>query len=797
MKIPYNWLKDYVKTDASVEEVAAAVAAIGTEVEEIIYPRQDMTRVVAGKIVKIERHPDADRLVVCQIDVGEEQLQIVTGADNVFEGALVPVAMHGSLLPNGLKIKKGKLRGVESMGMLCSGEELLLKESDWPGAGVDGILILEEAMPGQDMREVLMQNDTVIDFEVGANRADLLCMLGVARETAAALDVPLEIPTPSFTEKGGSIEDYVKVTIDAQDLCPRYMARAIHNVQIAPSPKWMQERLYAAGMRPINNIVDITNFVMLETGQPMHAFDGADITGKHIVVRRANEGECLTTLDGNTHELTDSMLLITDESGPIGIAGIMGGENSEIKPDTKTVVFESAKFMYGNIRQTSRSLGISSESSMRYSKGLDSTTAEYALHRACQLVEELGAGEVVSGEIDKLYEDLAETAFTVTTAQINARLGTQLTTGQMIACLARVGIGAQERETGTIHCVIPRYRMDIFAYADIAEEVARIYGYDNIPESISAIKLNARPMPDPDKKKDALRGLLSSIGYYECQTFSFMGMHELDKLHIALEDKLRKAVTIINPLGDDRGYMRTTLLPAMLQNISYNINQKNTHLRLFEASKVYLPESLPLVDTLPEEHQTLIMAITKDVGDFYALKGDLEKAFDVLGVDDVSYKENEAPYLHPGIRADVCVKGVLVGVIGEVHPDVAENYDLPAGTIVATVDIAMLAGSADDKKYQPIPRFPALERDIAVVLRANIEAANVQACIEANGGKYLSAVRLFDVYQAKALGENMKSLAYALQFRSSEGTLTDDLIEGDMQNILDALQEELGATLRK
>lgn len=797
MKIPYKWLIDYVKTDASAEEIAAAVASIGTEVEEIIHPTIAMEKVVVGKITSIEKHPDADKLQVCQLDIGEDALvQIVTGAENVFPGAYVPVALHGAKLPNGLKIKKSKLRGVPSYGMLCSGEELLLTGSAWPGADVDGILILEDVEIGVDMQDLLPQSDVVIDFEVGANRADCLSILGIAREAGAALDVPVKAPVPTFTEAGDDIQDYVKVTVKDTDLCPRYMARAVKNVVIAPSPKWMQERLLAAGMRPISNIVDITNFVMLETGQPLHAFDKEDIHGAHIIVRRAEKGETLTTLDGKEQIFSDSNLLITDETGAIGIAGIMGGENSEIKETTKTVIFEAAKFTYGNIRQTARGLGIASESSMRFSKGIDATTAAYALHRACQLVEMLGAGEIVTGEIDVLHEDLSEKVVCATTEGINKRLGTALSQETMLNCLKRVNIAVEVQEN-KMFCTIPRYRMDIFGEVDIAEEVARIYGYDNIPEANSKIRLMHFKGENPSATKEQVRDFLSAFGYDECMSYSFMGMEELDRLQIPADDILRKAVSIINPLGEDKAYMRTTLLPAMLNTVRMNTNQKNTKLRLYEISHIYLPKNLPLTDTLPREDEILLMAITKDVGDFYALKNDVAQVVRVLRGKEESYAAVEKPYLYPGIAAEILLEDKVIGEIGEIHPAVAKNYELPEGVIVAMVNLSALRGGKKKTQYEEIPKYPAITRDIAVLVNKAVEAGRMQEDIKKAGGKYLETVTVFDVYVSDRLGKDKKSIAYALTFRSQNETLQDKMIEKDMQHILAVLEQEYEAVLRE
>ena len=798
MKVPYRWLLDYVQPDTDIRALADAMIMTGNAVEEIIPPRSDIFHVVAGRIIKLEKHPNADKLQICQLDVGEDQpVQIVTGADNVFVGAMVPVALDHSHLPNGMKIKKGKLRGVESNGMLCSGEELCLKEADYPGAGVHGILILREqdAAPGQDMREVLMWDDTVLDFEVGANRPDCLSILGIAREAAAAVGKTPTLPTPSFVQNAEDISRYVRVSVDAPDLCPRYMARAIKNVKIGPSPRWMQQRLSAAGVRPISNIVDITNFVMLETGQPMHAFDASHIRGKHIIVRRAKKEETLTTLDGKHRSLGENNLLICDEQGPIGIAGVMGGENSEITEKTQSVVFESAKFMYGNIRRTSRELGLLTEASMRYSKGIDATICQYALNRACQLVEMIGAGEVVGGCIDILHEDLAEKIIRVTPEYINARLGTALLPQQMISCLERAYIKTSQQQ-GELVCTVPRFRTDIDGKADISEEVARIYGYDNITEHQAAVHFMQEEMVDPDADKDLLRDYLCAQGYYECVTYSFMGMQELDKLGVLPDDPLRKAVRILNPLGDDRAYMRTTLLPAMLGVVSSNLNHKEQTLRLFELSRTFRPTQLPLNGTLPDERPALIMAMTDDAGDFFCFKGDVENALCRAYGEMPSFTAGGALYWHPGRKAVVSLDGQPIGEMGELHPLVAKRFGIAKRVMLACIDLAAIRHEKKEYRYIPIPRYPAIERDIAVVVDHQVPSGALMSCIREHGGKYLEEVSLFDVYQSEGLGEGRKSVAFALRFRSAEQTLSDEQIQDGMEAILSALQKNFEAKLR-
>lgn len=795
----YHWLKDYINTDVSPQELAEKMVMTGNGVESITNLGENMEKVVVGRIVKLEKHPDADKLQICQIDVGDQDLlQIVTGADNVFEGALVPVALSGSKLPNGVKIKKGKLRGVASYGMLCSGEELCLKEEDYPGAGVYGILILQgDWAPGTDMKEVLMQDDTVIEFEVGANRPDCLSMLGIAREAAAALDIPVKIPEPAFSENQEKVEDYVSVQVDAPDLCPRYLAKAVKNVKIAPSPLWMQRRLRAAGVRPINNIVDITNFVMLETGQPMHAYDAQDIRGGKIVVRRAQDGETMTTLDGKERSFTSSMLLITDGEGPIGIAGIMGGEDSEIKDTTQTVIFEAAKFMYGNIRQTARSLGMATEASMRFSKGVDAVGSEFAIRRACQLVEELGAGEIVGGTIDQLAVDLTPRVLKNNATDINHLLGTQISAVEMKRCLDRVFIKT-ELDGTILTSKIPSFREDIVGRADIAEEVARIYGYDNIPANEVKGEIMRRNIPPFEGVENALKYFMVSSGFFECVTYSFLGDADFDRLNLPADHHLRKAVRIKNPLGDDSCYMRTTLIPSIMNVMALNLNRKNKDVKVFEMGKAYIPEQVPLNGKLPDEREKLVFAMSGEGVDFYTLKQTVENVYEVMRIqDDIDVVTGGEVYFHPGRRALMYSGDKLVGQLGEVHPDVLENYGITERVYLAQMDLTYLLSMVGTRvQFKALPKYPALERDIAIVVDKMAESGTIRKHILKYGGRYIEKVELFDVYQGAQLGKDKKSLAYSLTFRSSESTLTDEAIQKDMQHILEMLEKEFDAKLR-
>lgn len=798
MLVPYRWLKDYVSTDLSVNEIAEKMIMTGNLIEGIEELGNDIHNVVVGKILKIEPHPDADKLKICHMDVGEESpIIIVTGADNVFEGAYVSAALCGAVLPNGMKIKKSKLRGVESFGMLCSGEELVIKDSDYPGAEVDGILILkEEYAPGTDIKSVLMMDDVVIEFEVGANRPDCLSIIGIAKEAAAALNVPARLPEPTFGECGGDISEYISVSVEDAELCPRYMARAVKNVKIGESPRYIKERLQAAGMRPINNIVDITNFVMLETGQPMHAFDRRYVRGGKIIVRRADNGETLTTLDGKTRNLNSSMLLIADAESAIGIAGIMGGENSEIRDDTSEVIFESATFMYGSVRQTSRALGLSTESSMRYSKGADTVNAEFALNRACQLVEQLGAGEVVSGVVDINNDNLSDREIICTATEINSLLGTSMTPGEMKLCLDRLSL-CTRLEGDKMFVQVPHIRADIYGKADIAEEVARIFGYDNIPETNSVGELMAAPDNRKEATMDVFKFYIVANGYYECMNYSFIGESAFDKLRLPESHPLRRAVRIINPIGDDSALMRTTLIPSILDCMSLNLKRKNQGAMLYEMARVYIPKEIPLKrDELPDERLQLVLAISD--GDFYTLKGHVEKLLEPLvQIDDVSFEPGGGEYFHPGRCAKIYVGGEYVGELGEIHPEVMKAFDLSTRVYVANIDIPSLTNQFKSRiRFRQLPRYPAVERDIALVMDKDVMAGDVKKCIKKYGGKYLESVQIFDVYEGSQIGENKKSIAFSLIFRSPDSTLTDEESSTYISKILDAASREHNAVLR-
>ena len=796
MKMSLSWLRRYVEFDTPVEELCEKMIMSGFEVESIENLADSMNNVVVGRILSIEKHPDSDHLQICQMDVGEtEPVQIITGAQNVFEGAYVPAALHDSHLPNGMHIKKGKLRGLPSNGMLCSGEELCLKESDYPGAEVNGIMILQEAYtPGTDMREVLHLDDVVIDFKITANRPDCNCVLGVARELAVALGKPYNGPAPSFKEAGGDIREHISVEVKDYDLCPRYMGRVVRNLRMKESPEWMKLCLRAAGMRPINNIVDITNYVMLETGQPMHAFDLRDVRGSKIIVRRAENGEQITTLDGKEHTLTDNMLVIADESAPSCLAGIMGSLDSEIKPDTTELFFECAKFRRDNVRRTGRTLGIRTESSGRFERGVDIINVEYAMNRALQLIDELDAGDIVSGVID-LHEELPEPAvISVAADRINALLGLAIPAETMADILNRLEIPTV-LENGVLTCTVPSRRDDIEGRADLAEEVMRIYGYDHIVSTpMRGDIVRGKRLPERIQTDKAKAALIAQ-GVQEITTYSFISSKAIDTLRLAEEDSRRQAITLLNPLGEEYSTLRTQLITSMLTVLATNYNHKNTAVRFFEVGRLFLPKSMPITEQ-PEERSAMSIGLYGDKENFFTLKGLLEVLFNTFGAK-VEYVRANEPFLHPGRQATAMLGDTAIATFGEVHPDTAALYDMEHRVYVAQIDLPALFKATSSRRilYKPLPRFPAVERDLALLCDVDLPVAEMERTIRSAAGRYLETVRLFDVYQGAQIEAGKKSVAFNLLFRSSEGTLSDAEIEPALQKVFKKLAEK-GCILR-
>lgn len=795
MNISLSWLKRYVDIDVSVDELCSRMIRAGFEVESVQDLSESLQNVVVGKILRIEPHPDSDHLQICQVDVGSgEPVQIITGAQNVFEGAVVPAALHNSYLPDGTHITKGKLRGLPSNGMLCSGEELGLKPGDFPGCEVYGILILEDRYrPGTDMREVLHLNDFIIDFKITANRPDCNCVLGVAREAAVALGKEFHQPVPAYHTAGGDIRDYIDVTDEDEELCPRYMGRVVRNLRIRESPEWMKQCLKAAGMRPINNIVDITNYVMLETGHPMHAFDRRDIRGSRIIVRRAKDGEAITTLDGKAHTLTGDMLVIADAEGPSCLAGIMGGLNSEIKPDTTELFLEAAKFRRDNVRRTTRALGVRTEASARFERGVDVIGVEYAMERALQLIDELDAGDIVEGVIDRHAPLPEPRVLRVPAARINALLGIEVPYDTIVSILNRLDIATTLQE-GMLECRIPSHRDDVEGAADLAEEIMRIYGCEHIVATpMRGDIIRGRKLPDT-LKADHVKRVLVARGLWEAVTYSFISQKAPDMLRLPADDPRRQAVTLLNPLGEEYSAMRTQLITSMLTVLSTNLSRKIPAARFFEVGKRFVPHALPLTEQ-PEEIPTLSVGLYGAEEDFFTLKGILESVCDSFSVRP-EYSASDEPYLHPGRQARATVGNKLLAVLGEVHPDVAADYGIDTRVYVAQLDLAVLYAQPQPRRlYQPLPRFPAVERDLALLCDEKKPVAEIEKVIVKAGGKLLESVELFDVYHGAQIADGKKSVAYSLKFRTADRTLSDEDIDPVMNKIFARLKEN-GCILR-
>ena len=795
MKISLNQLKTYVDIDVSVEELCNKMTMAGFEIEECVNLADTCKNVVAARIISLAPHENSDHLKICQMDVGgDAPVQIVTGADNVSPGALVPAALDNSYLPNGMHIKKGKLRGVESNGMLCSGEELCLKDYDYPGAEVYGILILKDEYPaGTDMRDILGLNDYIIDFKITANRPDCNCVLGVAKEIGVVLKKEFHPPVPTYTTKGGDIHDYVNVEVKDFDICPRYISRAVKNLRIKESPDWMKRAIKASGMRPINNIVDITNFVMLETGQPMHAFDRREIKDSKIVVRRAYDGEKLTTLDEKEHNLSSDMLVIADSQNATGLAGIMGGLNSEIKEDTVELVFESAKFRRDSIRHTARALGIRTESSGRFEKGIDIKNVEYAMERALQLIDMLDAGDIVEGVID-LNEGLPEDRIINTTVKdITSLLGVDVPTDIIVDILNRLQLPTVlDGEKLTVK--VPSIRDDVEGRADLAEEVMRIYGYDHIVGTSMKGSLSRGKKLGSRLKDDLVKSVLCSLGCREIATYSFISSKAIDNLMLAEDDKRRTAIKILNPLGDEYSTLRTQLTTNMLTVLSTNFNRKNKAARLFEISKRFVPHSLPL-DAQPDELATLSIGVYGEEEDFFTLKGLVEAVLETRGVK-AEYERSSEPYLHPGRQAVATFDGKDLAVFGELHPSVCAKYDLDTKVYVAEIKLDELYKIEKPAViYRQLPKFPAVERDFALLCDIDLAVGRMEKVIKEAAGKLCEQVELFDVYIGSQIPSGKKSVAFRVTLRSAEATLTDEQSAAVQDKIIKKLAA-CGAELR-
>ena len=794
MNISRKWLREFVDIQATDKEYDETMTIAGQKVETTTCMDAEIQNVVVGKVLSMKRHENSDHMWVCMVDVGKgEPLQIVTGAQNVHEGDLVPAALHNSHLPGGIHITKGKLRGVESNGMLCSYKELGLTEHDCPEAYADGIWILnaEGCTVGQDINEVIGNDDSIVEFEITNNRPDCYSLIGLARETAAAFNVPMKHHEPVV--KGGAEGDLtalLDVDVQAEDLCLRYTARMVRNVKIAPSPKWMRQRLRSAGIRPINNIVDITNYVMVEYGQPMHAFDYRYVSGGKIVVRRAGEDKTLTTLDGNVRSLQPDMLVIADETKPVGLAGIMGGENSEIVDDTVDVVFESANFLGASIRKTALALGMRTDASAKFEKDIDPMLTLPAVNRACELVELLGAGEVMDGVIDVLNYVPETVTLPLEPERINALLGTDISREDMIEYLRREEIPVVD---GMIQ--VPSWRPDLRCMADIAEEVARYYGYNRIETTLMRGATTLGGYTEAEALENKACSIARSLGYSEIITYSFVSPTVFDNIRLPKDTPLRNAIRIINPLGEDTSIMRTVILPSMLDILARNYAYKNKGVKLYELGRIYLPVE---GHDLPDEPKRLIFGTYGEHEDFFSMKGEIDALLASLNIPAAAYvRDTENPSYHPGRCAELRIDGKKVGVIGQIHPLVAETYGIGAEVYAAELDFTLLQSMAGGERvFHPLPKFPAVTRDLALVCDESLTVGELESCITAAAGKLLRKINLFDIYRGVGIEPGKKSVAFSLELRADDRTLTDDDSVGVVNKVLEKLETELHVKLR-
>lgn len=806
MNTSLSWIKAYVpELDVTAQEYTDAMTLSGTKVEGYEELDADLDKIVVGQIDKIEKHPDADKLIICQVNVGAETVQIVTGAPNVKEGDKIPVVLDGGRVAGGhepgqrvaggIKIKKGKLRGVESAGMMCSIEELGSNREMYPEAPEYGIYIFpEDTEVGADAVELLGLHDVVFEYEVTSNRVDCYSVVGIAREAAATFRKEFVPPVVTAVGNDEDVNDFIKVTVEDPDLCPRYTARVVKNIKIGPSPKWMQRRLASVGIRPINNLVDITNYVMEEYGQPMHAYDLDTIAGGQIVVRRAKENETFVTLDGQERKLDESVLMICDGEKSVGIAGIMGGENSMITDDVHTMLFEAACFDGTNIRKSSKKVGLRTDASGKFEKGLDPNNAEAAMNRACQLIEEMGAGEVVGGMVDVYSKKKEPVRVPFDADEINGLLGTNISKEEMLSYFKKIDL---EYDEASNEVIAPTFRHDLFRMADLAEEVARFYGYDNIPTTLPRGEATTGKLSFKLRVEEIARDIAEFCGFSQGMTYSFESPKVFDKLLIPSDSPLRNTVDIMNPLGEDYSIMRTTSLNGMLTSLATNYNRRNKNVRLYELGNIYLPKSLPLTE-LPEERMQFTLGMYGD-GDFFSMKGVIEEFFEKIGLHKKeTYDPNAGkPYLHPGRQANIIYDGVVVGYLGEVHPDVADTYGIGTKAYVAVLDMPEITKRATfDRKYTGIAKFPAVTRDISMVMPKEILVGQVEEVIEKKGGAYLESYALFDLYEGAQIKEGYKSVAYSIVFRAKDKTLEEAEISQAMEKILAGL-EELGIELRK
>ncbi len=805
MNTALSWIKAYVP-DLTCEdqEYMDAMTLSGTKVEGYSRRDKNLEKIVVGRIEKIERHPDADKLIVCQVDIGSGVIQIVTGASNVKEGDKVPVVLDGGrvagghdggpLPEEGITIKAGKLRGVPSNGMMCSIEELGSDRNMYPEAPEFGIYIFDDdAEVGSDAVEALGLHDTVFEYEVTSNRVDCYSVIGIAREAAATFRKPFYAPQVRVTGNGGNVEDYIAVEVEDRELCPRYCARVCTNIQIGPSPKWMQRRLAASGIRPINNLVDITNYVMEEYGQPMHAYDLDTIAGHKIIVRRAREGDVFRTLDGQERNLDADVLMICDAEKEVGIAGIMGGENSMITDEVKTVLFEAASFNGANIRKSAKRVGLRTDASGKFEKGLDPHNAEAAINRACQLIEELGCGEVVDGMVDVCGEMKEEVVLPFEPDQYNKLLGTEVSTEEMLEIFQRIEV-RYDQTAGTL--TIPTFRQDLLHRCDIAEEVARFYGYDKIPLTLPTGEATTGKLPFKLRIEQKARDIAEYCGFSQGMCYSFESPKVFDRLLLDQDDPARAAISIANPLGEEFSVMRTLSLHGMLISLATNYNRRNKNVRLYELGNIYVPKALPLTE-LPDERMQFPLGMYGD-GDFFTMKGVIEEFFDSIGLcGKLTYDPNAGRnFLHPGRQANVVYKGCVLGYLGEVHPEVCDNYDMKTRAYVAVLDMpSVMPHATFDRKYEGIAKYPAVMRDISMVVPKEIMVGQIEDVIAQRGGKILEDYQLFDIYEGDQIKAGYKSVAYSITFRAKDRTLEEADITAAMKKILNGL-EGMGIELR-
>lgn len=806
MRVSYNWLKEYVDVPVPPQELADRLTLAGVAVDTVTDLGADIDNVVTGKITKIEKHPNADKLQVCQIDVGQaSSLQIITGATNIKEGQVVPVALTGARLAGGLQIKKSKLRGLESQGMLCSGQELGMETKVLPSDQQHGILILPPDTPvAADAKEILGLNDYILELDLTPNRGDCLSMVGVAREVGALYNLPYQLPQPQFTEGTEAVAGLVRVDIADNQLCRRYVARVIQGFTLGVSPLWMQNRLRAAGIRPISNMVDVTNYVMLELGQPLHAFDYDAVQGHHIVVRRANKGEKLVTLDETERSLNEDMLLITDDRGPVGLAGVMGGLNSEVTANTTSVMLESAYFHPGNIRRTSRDLGLRSEASARFEKGLDINGCVLAADRAIALMQALGGGTIANGYVDNYPAPMMEKTIILRPERVNWVLGVTVPKAEIADIMNRLQLRVQEQGDNLL-VTVPTYRPDISKEIDLIEEVARIYGYNHIPDTLPLGATTQGHRTGEQELVRQLRRTMVACGLYEVVTYSFGPEKVFDLMNLPADSVFRQALRLQNPLSEDQSVMRTVLVPGLLEVVKRNYNRRVQNCAVFEIGRVFYPLA---GQQLPTEVPVLAaVAMGETEGnwhepakpmDYYYIKGLAEQLFRTIGLTQVEFQRHSDPSFHPGRCAKIVQGELLLGVVGELHPQVLENYQLPSRAVALKLDLNQLQLAVKEpKRYHGLPRYPAVDRDLAILVKKEISAADVTVVINRAGGNILAAVSIFDVYQGSQVPDGCQSIALSLKFQASDRTLTDEEVNRQIDKIFRSLSAQLGAELRQ